>query len=214
MKVSDLTEPLSFILNDTLKTTYPKPAMISAVNNGCRMVALVRPDVSTEVGTVKLKEGTRQELPDNAMRLLDTCYLVEEGKPVLPVELIMRSDLDRLVPKWQQQETTSHVTEVMYDERFPKIYWCNPPAKAGVELQLSYSIMPKIVKDEDDNFPLTEKYVPVVMEWILYLMFSRDSESRVNQQRAVDHRNQFYTMLGIKTQSDKEVSPLNEDVEA
>ncbi len=214
MKVSDLTEPLSFILNDTLKTTYPKPAMLSAVNNGCRMVALVRPDVSTEVGTVSLKEGTQQVLPDNAMRLLDTCYLMENDKPFLPVELIMRSDLDRLVPKWQLQEPTKKVTEVMYDERSPKIFWCNPPAIAGTDLQLSYAVMPNIVTDDEDEFPLSAKYVPVVMEWVLYLMFSRDSENSMNQQRAADHRNQFYAMLQIKIQSDKEVSPLNAEVEA
>lgn len=103
MKVSDLTEPLSFILNDTLKTTYPLPVMISAINNGCRMVALVRPDVSTTVEAVVLKEGTRQTLPDNAMRLLDTCYMMENDKPASPVELVIRSDLDRLNPQWQQQ---------------------------------------------------------------------------------------------------------------
>lgn len=214
MKVSDLTEPLSFILNDTLKTTYPRPAMMSAINNGCRMVALVRPDVSTEVGTVELKSGTHQQLPDGAMRLLDTCYLVEDDKPVLPVELISRSDLDRLLPKWQKQDLTDKVTEVMYDERFPKTFWCNPPSNDGVKLQISYSVMPKVVNSEEDDFPLSEKYVPVVMEWVLYLMFSRDAENSMNQQRAADHRNQFYSMLAIKTQSDKEVSPLNEDVEA
>lgn len=214
MKVSDLTEPLSFILNDTLKTTYPKPAMLSAVNNGCRMVALVRPDVSTEVGTVELKSGTQQKLPEEAMRLLDTCYLIKEDKPFLPVELVMRSDLDRLVPKWQQQQESDRVTEVMYDERFPKTFWCNPPASSGVQLQLSYAVMPKVVASEDDDFPLAEKYVPVVMEWVLYLMFSRDAENSINQQRAADHRAQFYAMLAIKTQSDKEVSPLSDEVEA
>ncbi len=212
MKVSDLTEPLSFILNDTLKTTYPKPAMISSVNNGCRMVALVRPDVSTEVGIVTLAEGTKQALPEDAVRLLDTCYLIKDSKPVTPVELVMRSDLDRLVPKWQQQDNSDTVTEVMYDERCPDVFWCNPPSKAGVELQMSYAVMPPIITDYEDKFPLSPKYVPVVMEWVLYLMFSRDSENSMNQQRAADHRNQFYLMLNIKTQSDKEVSPMGDEV--
>ena len=38
MTVSEIIKALSFILNDSAEVTYPRPDLISAINNGCRMV--------------------------------------------------------------------------------------------------------------------------------------------------------------------------------
>ena len=203
MNISELIKSLSFILNDTAEITYPRPDLISAINNGCRMVALVRPDASSETGYVSLVDGAKQQLPEKAMRLFDSCY-AENGHPI---EMISRKDLDRLVPDWMDTEPSSQVTEIMYDERIPHTFYTYPPAKAGAQIELSYSIMPAVVTDPEDDFPLTEKYIPAVMEWVFYLMFSRDAENSQNQQRAADHRNQFYQMLGSKTQVDFSFAP-------
>jgi len=213
MTVAELLEPLAFTLNDESHVTYPVKHLLSAINNGCRMIAILRPDASTETEPVTLKAGALQHLPDKAQRLLQGCYRMEGEQPTTPLELVNRSDLDRLDPGWQNREATEDVQELMYDERFPKTYWCYPPAVEGLQLQLSFSVMPKRVASEDDDFPLSEKYIPVVIEWVLYLMWSRDAENSMNQQRASEHRNQFYAMLQIKTQADQMVSPINEGVE-
>ena len=202
MTVAEIIKALSFILNDSAEVTYPRPDLISAINNGCRMVALMRPDSSSEVGTIKLEAGARQSLPDKALRLFDSCYCNDR-----PIEMINRKDLDRLVPDWMQSEASSQITEVMYDERIPHTFYVYPPAIADTEIDLSYSIMPTRINDIEDNFPLIDKYVPPVMEWVLYLMFSRDGESSQNQQRAADHRQQFYNILQIKTSTDYTFAP-------
>lgn len=202
MKVSELIQGLSFILNDQSEVTYPRPDLISAINNGCRMVALMRPDSSSKIANVKLVAGAKQSLPDEALRLFDSCYCDKR-----PIEMINRKDLDRLVPDWMQTEESDQITEVMYDERVPHTFYTYPPAVADTEIELSYSIMPARVNEIDDDFPLIDKYVPPVMEWVLYLMFSRDSENSQNQQRAADHRQQFYNILQVKTSSDFTYAP-------
>ncbi len=203
MKIADLIKSLSFVLNDTAEITYPRPDLISAINNGCRMVALVRPDSSSETEYVTLKAGAKQTLPDKALRLFDSCYS-ENGQPI---EMINRKDLDRLLPHWMETEPNNQITEVMYDERVPNTFFTYPPAVESTTIELSYSIMPEEVTDPDDVFPLVTKYVPAVMEWTFYLMFSRDAENSQNQQRAADHRTQFYQMLNAKTQTDALFAP-------
>lgn len=202
MKVSEIIQALSFILNDHSEVTYPRPDLISAINNGCRMVALMRPDSSSKIASVTLVSGAKQSLPDEALRLFDSCYCNKK-----PIEMINRKDLDRLVPNWMESEDSDQITEVMYDERIPHTFYTYPPATAGTDIELSYSIMPERVVEINDDFPLIDKYVPPVMEWVLYLMFSRDAASSQNQQRAADHRQQFYNILQVKTQMDYSYAP-------
>ena len=119
MKISEIIKSLSFILNDTAEITYPRPDLISAINNGCRMVALMRPDSSSETDFVTLVAGSKQKLPDKALRLFESCY-TETGKPI---EMINRKDLDRLVPDWMDTAPNEQITEIMYDERVPDTFY-------------------------------------------------------------------------------------------
>ena len=203
MNISEIIKSLSFVLNDTAEVTFPRPDLISAINNGCRMVALIRPDSSSETEFVTLEAGARQKLPAKALRLFDSCYS-SDGRPI---EMINRKDLDRLVPDWMSTEPSEQITEIMYDERIPDTFFTYPPATKGAQIELSYAIMPPIAVDPEDDFPLIDKYIPAVMEWTFYLMFSRDSETSQNQQRAADHRTQFYQMLNAKTQTDVSFAP-------
>ena len=208
MLISELLSMINFMLNDASNITYPEASLISAINHGCRMTALVRPDVSSVIEQVTLAEGVRQILPDGRLRLMDACYLLDDSDvPVSPIEMVLRSDLDRLDPGWIAQSASSEVTEVMVDERTPRVFWVNPPAVSGTRIQLSMATMPDTIMGKDDEFPLTDKYVPPVMEWVLYLMFSRDSQNPTNLQRSIDHRSQFYQQLQVKTQAEMAVSP-------
>ncbi len=212
MNVSQVLALGDYILKDDDLVTYPQKTRLSALNNACLAVINVRPDACVEVATVTLRAGGRQALPDNALRLLEPCYLLDgEGHPVMPVELVVRSEVDRLDPHWLQGELSEEVIEVMFDERLPRVFWTNPPAQAGVQLEMVFSVPPVPVSTMEEAFPLTDKYAPAVMEWVLYLLFSSDSERSTNQARAADHRNNFYQLLQVKTQSEMQVSPVRAD---
>ncbi len=211
MLVSEVFDPVIFILNDRKMVTYTESDLMSALNNSLRMVVSVRPDACTDIGIIELYDGSKQVLPDHALRLLDGCYLLDSGERVVSaLELTNRQDLDRISPMWQVDPPSEHVTEIMYDERFPRFFWTYPPAIKGTKLQIAYSMMPETVNSKEDSYPISDKYVPASIEWMLYMLFSRDAENSINQQRATDHRSVFFGVMQAKTQSDTIISPVQQ----
>lgn len=201
--VSDILHTVSFTLSDTDHVTYPEPDLIHALNNACRMVVVIRPDAKSTIGTVTLAEGVKQVLPDEAMRLLDT-YYNENG---FPIQMVNRKDLDRAHLDWMNMKPADKVYEVMYDERIPHAFYVYPPAQAGIRIELGYSLMPDVVTTSDDDFPLPEKYIPAVIEWMLYQLFAIDSTNPQAKQQAMAHSQQFYTVLQAKTRGDVMAAP-------
>ncbi len=201
--ITDLLSTVSFILSDTGHVSHPEPDLFNALNNGCRMVVVARPDAKSTMGTVTLVEGAKQTLPDEALRLIETYYNANG----FPIQMVNRKELDRTQPNWVNLDPADEVYEVMYDERLPDIFHVYPPAKAGIEIELGYSLMPDVVTTRDDAFPLPEKYIPAVIEWMLYQMYALDSTNTQSKQQAHFHNSQFYTMLQAKTQGDVMVAP-------
>ena len=201
--VNDILKTVSFTLSDKANVTYPEPDLIAAINNGCRMVVIYRPDARSKVATIPLVKGVKQTLPDDALRLLDT-YYNENG---YPIQMVNRKDVDRSLPNWVNMEPADEVLELMYDERVPDTFYVYPPVEDGVRINVAYSIMPEIIASKDDKFPLPEKYVPPVIEWTLYQMFSLDTKNMQAQQQAMMHSQQFYQMLQVKMQGDLMVAP-------
>ena len=206
MIVTEVLKPVLFILNDTGMVTHTESDLISAVNMAIRIICTVRVDASTAVQMVILVDGALQDLPEGGLRLLDSCYRLQDERPVSPLKLISRSDLDRLDPLWITQPV-GDVRELAYDERLPGQFWCVPPAEAGVKLQLLVSTLPEIISQLTDTVPLSDKYMPAIVEYVLYLMFSRDSENARNSNRAAGHLQTFFSLLGAKSQAEMQVSP-------
>lgn len=201
--VTEILKTVSFILSDTGNISYPEPDLINALNNGCRMVVIYRPDACSTIGDVSLKAGPKQTLPADGLRLLDT-YYNESG---LPVHMVNRKDVDRITPNWQSMDPADEILEVMYDERVPDTFYVLPPANEGVKINIAYSLMPEVVRQKDDAFPIPEKYAPPVIEWMLYQLFSLDTQNAQAQQQAMIHSQQFYQQMQVKIQGDVMVAP-------
>ncbi len=206
MKISEVLQPVTFILNDVGMVTHTEINLLAAVNMAVRVICTARADASTEIGQVILVDGILQDLPDGGIRLLDSCYRVNADNTLFPLELISRKDMDRLDPTWPSQPA-GDVRELAYDERHPGKFWCVPPAKSNDTLLLMYSTLPGLVSELSADLPIAEKYSPMVVEYVLYLMFSRDSENSRNQNRASGHLQTCLQLLGLKSQADLQVSP-------
>ena len=204
--IQDIVDIMAFVLNDKDHITYDESVLLAAINQAIISVCLVRPDAYSEIDVVQTKAGSKQTLPDSAIRLISPCYRIEESEQV-PVNLVSRRDLDNLNPGWIGQ-TTGKPVELAYDERLPSYYWCNPPALEGETLELAYTAIPDRIVSPQDEFPLSVKYVPPVTEYAYYLLFSRDSENNRTQQSAQSHLTVFKTLLGMKATADAQVSPV------
>ena len=203
MKVSELLASAQSILNDAQAVTYTEPELLKGVSLGCNAVSIHRPDASSTVSDVSLVAGSRQSLPDGGLRILD----VLGNASGTAVRLVNMQDIDAALPDWRSLNTTTDVQEVMVDERAPGVFWVYPANNGNGSLSTIYTTTPATVTSPDDDLPVTDKYAPVVLEWLLYLMFSRDSERSPNQTRASTHKQTFFDLLGIKTQVDMAYSP-------
>ena len=201
MEVSQIMTTVSEVLQDTEHITYTEPQLIDGVNQACLATVLVKPDASSELFTSVLVEGTRQKLPAGALRLLDTYYrLDQDDNPIAHITMVDRRDTDFL-------PTPGDVVQhVAYNEKQPDTFWVSPSAEAGVKLSLLCSKSPTTVTDKTETFPLTDKYSIPVTEYLLYLMFRRDSERTPNSNRAQIHRQAFFDLLQVKMSKDMSVS--------
>lgn len=204
--VSEIIKPVSFILNDVQRITHTEDDLVSAVNMAVRTICSIRSDASTDIGTLTLMEGALQSLPPHALRLLDGCYRMDDKIRQQPLTLISLSDIDRLDPNWMSQPP-GNVRELAYDERLSGQFWCIPPAKAGDEIELMFTTLPEAITSLSADCPLSDKYAPVIVEYVLYLMFARDSENSRNSNRASGHLQTCLQLLGMKSQADLQVSP-------
>ena len=204
MLLSELLTTAKGILNDAQSVTYTEADLIQGVNLACNAVSIHRPDASTAVGDIDLEAGTRQSLPAGGLRIIDSLGNSDEGSAA---RIVNRMDMETSAPGWRQETAAAEVREVMVDEKTPGVFWVSPPNDGNGRLELIWTTVPTPALVAGDELPVSDKYAPVVLEWLLYLMFARDSERSPNRARAQAHYQAFFQLLGIKTQTDALFSP-------
>lgn len=221
MFIGDLINQVVKILNDVDMLRWERDELIRYMNAGIRMVCNYRPDASTVIGNVQLQEGTMQAMPAGAQRLHDAICNTNVNGPGAALRLVDRKTIDAIDPNWHSATPSSVIDEVVTDEKFPEVFWVNPPAKGIVQLgedewgdqfiTLGWSTVPIDIDPmghTDQVFPLASKYAPAVVEWMLYEAFAQDGERSPNAMRSADHRNTFFNILGVKTKSDGAYAPV------
>ena len=203
MTVDDLLVSAKAILNDAGAVTYTEAELLQGITLACDAVCIYRPDASMTVDTVSLSAGVRQRLPNGGQRVMAA---LSDGTGAF-VRVVDLMDHNAAAPSWRAAAQTPGVQDVMVDERAPGFFWVSPPNDGNGEVELLFSTAPATVTDSTALLPVSDKYAPPVLEWLLYLMFSRDSERSPNNTRAQGHQKTFFDLLGVKTQSDRAFSP-------
>ena len=171
------------------------------MNESCLATVLVKPDSSTSFMTATLDAGEVQNLPEGALRLLDSYYRLDgSGNTAGYVTMVEREEFDFL------PTPAGPVRHIAYSEKIPGKFWVSPSAASGEKIMLLCSVVPNPVSDKDNAFPLSPKYSIPVVEYMLYLIFRRDSERSPNAARAQQHRQAFFDLLQVKNSSDALVS--------
>lgn len=201
MFVADLISMAAETLQDEQHTTYTQAQLMQGINQACLTIALVKPESCSELMICRLRAGRIQTLPDEALRLLDAMYRLDAShQPEAPIVLVDQKDFEFL------PGAEGPVANVAYNEKLANAFFVDPPAIDGDALLLLCSKIPVLVIQPDDPFPLSAKYSQPALEYLLYLMFRRDSERTPNAQRAQAHRQAFFDLLQLKSAGDATVS--------
>ena len=208
---------------DSVKTTlqetetegvrWTNAELIDYLNDACRFLAENEPDAFSDNSEFECVVGTRQELPINATRLIDIVRNLEGKK--LPLFTTEQSTLNCTRPSWHSENPTTQQELFFSDDRDPKRFYVYPPAKAGSLLEIVCTLNPRIhltkeAQDKETTMQMNDRYVPAIMNFILFRAFDKDSDSSGNFNRAQTYLRNAYTSLGIKMQNTGRISPNNE----
>lgn len=199
----------SEVVVDADNVTWTVPQGVNWINDGQRAIALQRPDASVLTQNKLLVPGTRQSI--TGRRLMDVIRNqgIDGNTPGNAIRLVERGVKDDFEPDWHTLDGETVIQEYIYDPRVPKEFWVSPPVHASTDVYvlLTEAVDPTDITDENDTINIDDVYAPVLLEWLLYRFFARDSEETPNWERAARHYQSFFNLLGVKTPVDQMISP-------
>ena len=192
-------------LNDPDATTWSDATLIIALNQALKTLALVRPDATAKIATIELKEGSRQFIPADGLRLLSVVRNINTDDSIgTAVRLVQREDMDSMSPDWHLTKGTV-VREYMYDVRSPKHFYIYPCAPVGKKLEIEYSshVNEVTLSNTKDPLPVDAMFSQPLQELILYVLLSGDSS---NGNSGAAHLQTAMDLMGVKDKADERVS--------
>ena len=192
-------------LNDPDATTWSDTLMIIALNQALKTLVLVRPDATAKIATITLKEGSRQFIPLDGVRLLNVVRNINSDNSIgVAVRLVQREDMDSMSPDWHVAKGTV-VREYMFDSRSPKHFYIYPSVPAGKKLEIEYSSYAADVNIENviEPLPVDAVFAQPLQELMLYKLLSGDSS---NGNTGASHLQTAMDLLGVKDKADERVS--------
>lgn len=206
MYIDDVIPHVTDMLHDAGMVTWKKEAVVRAIDMGIKTVCIYRPDASTSLGELTLVPGVDQELPTDYQRLLDSGFNMDGTEATNPIVRLLSMDSVDEFMAWYDEPESDVIHEVYYNENNPDRFKVYPPAEANTKIKMVVSVVPAetVVADTHTTvFPLGNKYLPMVVDWALSRLFGADKPESPNYGRGVDHRNNFFNLMGIKIQSDR-----------
>ncbi|WLD56885.1 hypothetical protein NFC81_09090 [Salinispirillum sp. LH 10-3-1] len=209
-RVRELIDDAKRILQEVSEegTRWTNVELLAWLNESYKAIVQVKPDANTASASIDLVDGTRQSIPADGLRLLDVVRNTEG----MAVSLIDRQYLDLFDRDWHRLPEQDNIEHFTFDERDPKRFYVYPPATFGTEVDVVYSKVPasheeSALEDENVTINIDDAYAPVMLDYILYRSFAKDSDDGGNMNRSMVHRQAFRESLGLSVQTDLMNSP-------
>ncbi|MCE3025731.1 DUF6682 family protein [Salinicola sp. DM10] len=195
-------------------TRWANEELIGWLNEGYQAVTQVKPDASSVNATLKLKEGTRQEIPADGLRLIDVVRNTTASSLMMGIMITTRRALDTTRRSWHADPKSVDIEQYVFDDQDPTHFYVYPPAANGAEVELIYSAVPKphdvgkgLQGLASEPIRLPDSYAPCLTDYILFRAYSKDAEHAANLNRAQMHLQAVSTALGQKVEIDRALSP-------
>ena len=120
----------------------------------------------------------------------------------------MREILDAQVPNWHIATAAAEAKHYVYSLLDPKNFYVYPPQPAANQgyVEMVYGAAPA---DATLNGPITldDIYQNVLVDYILYRAYSKDTEYAADQNRAATHQNAYIAALTGKAKVEVGANP-------
>lgn len=182
-------------------TLWLEPELVDWINDALRTIVIVKPDSNSITASFLCSGGTKQTLPPEALLLLDVVRNLAGTMRV--VRYVPRDQLDTENPTWHSMTPSATAIHYTYDERQRDVFYVYPPAIAeATELEIVYSGIP-VALTATDAVPFADVYMPIIVDYVLYRMYSKEANYAANQDRAMSFYQSFTGALGGKAAGEK-----------
>lgn len=202
-----ITDQVNNQLVDDGFIRWPLDKLIVDFNSAQRAIVIIRPDASVTETEFACVAGSKQTLPDDALRLVD----VRSNEMGYAIRNRDKAEITELYPTWYGTTGEGEPEAFLYDERQPKTFFLFPGVSAGLKVEVVYSSTPplRLIGDVDNPADLDNIYTPAIVEYMLYMAHSKDFEHS-EQAKAQTHFQMFNALMGLKSEGDAGMTPTSE----
>jgi hypothetical protein len=198
---SDYIGDASELYGDVDYARVSSNSWIKYLNAAIRALILVRPDAGATTENYQLAAGVKQDLPSDALRLLDITRNmgddgVTAGKIITPAS---RKHLDYSNLLWPAATGETAIDNFSYDKENPRIFFVTPPvhASTAVYVELQSSKLPTTVTATTDDPGINDVFFEPVIQYMLFKAFSADDEG-VEFSKSITYLQNFFNLLQVE----------------
>lgn len=210
IKAVELINRVAVTIQDPTFVRWTQQELLDYLNDGQRQVVMFRPDAKTVNTTFTCAAQSKQELPANALRLVNVLRN-QNGRAITKID---RKILDVQLPAWMEANIGADgLKHFVYDALDPKVFYLYPKPAVTNVIELIYSTVPDKITisnfaSDTQVIGLDDIYANALMDYMTYRAYQKDSEY-ANVNRSQVYFQSFAGALGIKSQAD---GGLNENM--
>jgi hypothetical protein len=199
----NIIERVAANLLDTDYVRWSLNDHLTNLNSAESQIVFFKPTSNTLSSIFQLVQGTRQDIPDDAIELVRItryCGIDGEtdGDEILPATL---KDMDELLPGWRTDTANAQPIHSIFNDQDRKkfdVYPPQPDTDMGY-IEAICSFNPTPLTSSTDLINLGDEYVEPIVNYMMFAAYSRDTASSMYAaERAVAHWNLFLSQVGRK----------------
>ena len=212
-KTASVIARIDSVTGDTARKRFSLPAIARWMDEAQGIICELQPRAAAEHRVFTLVEGPSQDLRNEPsvawIRVHEAvCNTTAAGEPTGPaIRMVEGNVLGRVRRDWRNFAPATQVDEVSLDERDPFVFTVFPPAAAGTKVQLLATVRPGPVcvlnsggtalLDPEERVGVRDGFDTPLVDWVLFRLFSKDSEDQSYQARAKGHFDAAQLVLGL-----------------
>lgn len=208
---STVISKAQIILQDTTGVRWPSDTeLLGWLNDGQREVMVFKPNANVKNIAVQLVAGTKQSLPTDGVQLIDVVRnMGTDGATAgRAIRIVMREILDAQLPEWHSATANATTKHYIYSVLDPKNYYVYPPQPSSSRgyVELIYGAVPTDATI-NGTIQIDDIYQNVLVDYILYRAYSKDTEYAADANRAAAHQQAYLASLTGKMKIEGAVNP-------
>lgn len=199
LTVAQLIDDAARDLQDQGNTRWTRQDLLDFFNAAQRALAEHRPDQMAQPRDLVLAAGWRQELPADALTLIDITNNANAMQ-----RRITKTDLwvlDAVAGAWRSASLAREVQHFMHDLGTPREFLVYPPVAAGTKVRAVLGVAAVDLASEAGTPSVPARWMDALRHFVLFRAWSIDAEFGGNAALAAAHRALYNEALGIQAQA-------------